>query len=103
LLSVSEHLAHRLSLCEHAVDELGPYATADPQMLSACSEQTTAVLDGDPAPVALRVDHGDAGRADGDVVDDAAACRHAPIVQEGHARSPQPRRVRATRREPAHR
>jgi hypothetical protein len=59
-------------LSEHAVDEVGLLATADPQMLRAGAEKAASVLDGDAAAVSLGVDHGHARRAYGDVVDVAA-------------------------------
>jgi hypothetical protein len=79
-----EQLAHCLRLGEHAVDEFGLLATAHPQVLGASTEQAAAVLDGDPAAVALGVDHDHARRPDRDVVDVAATGRHAPVVQEHH-------------------
>lgn len=54
-------------------------------MCGPLAEQSAAALDDDAALVALGVDHPDAGRADGDVVDVRDAARHAAIMEQHDA------------------
>lgn len=79
---VSDHAAHHVDLLDHAVNELGPIAATNQELLNPRADQTALDHQTGTSLVALRVDDEDSAGCDGEMVDIGAASGDLAVMED---------------------